>query len=61
MPSDLGQKTGCEKAENLRLQRKEGRRGVVLACNLHITSNIDICSKFKLWILTCNQYNIECF
>jgi hypothetical protein len=48
MPSDLGQKTGCEKAENLRLQRKEGRRGVVLACNLHITSNIDICSKFKL-------------
>ena len=43
MLSDLGQMTGgCEKTENLRLQRKEGRREVLLACNLHITSRVTL-------------------
>jgi hypothetical protein len=43
MPSDLGQMTeGCENTENLRLQRKEGRRDVVFTCNLHIKSSVTL-------------------
>jgi len=61
--SDLRQMTeGCEKRENLILHGKEYRE-VVLACNLPSISSVTLVFvvNLSLYILTCNQYNIELY
>jgi hypothetical protein len=51
----------CEKRRNLSLHRKEEKEKVVLACNLPvmITVILVFAVNLSLWIITCNQYNIE--